>query len=105
MAKIAPLPAKAITQQIPSSFFNLRSTKNLKPFHGVLGQERAVNALQFGVAMHRPGYNIFVMGETGTGRSSYVQDFLRSEAKRQDTPSAWCYIRSEERRVGKAATS
>lgn len=92
MAKIAPLSAKALTQQIPASFFKLTSTKNLKPFHGVLGQDRAVNALQFGVAMERPGYNIFVMGETGTGRSSYVQDFLKSEAKRQTTPSVWCYV-------------
>lgn len=92
MAKMIPLAAKAITQQIPSSYLTFKSTKNLNPFHGVLGQDRAVNALQFGVAMHRPGYNIFVMGETGTGRSSYVQDFLKSEAKRQDTPSAWCYI-------------
>ena len=92
MAKIAPLPAKAVTQQIPASFFKLTSTKSLKPFHGVLGQDRAVNALQFGVAMQRPGYNIFVMGDTGTGRSSYVQDFLKSEAKRQATPSVWCYV-------------
>lgn len=92
MAKIAPLSAQAITQKIPSSTFSFKSTKTLKPFHGVLGQDRAVNALQFGVAMQRPGYNIFVMGDTGTGRSSYVQDFLKSEAKRQETPSAWCYI-------------
>src|SRR5690554_7917997 len=95
MAKIAPLSAQAITQKIPSSTFSFKSTKTLKPFHGVLGQDRAVNALQFGVAMQRPGYNIFVMGDTGTGRSSYVQDFLKSEAKR----------RSEERRVGKECRS
>lgn len=90
--KSTALPASALTQPLKASYFNFKDTSELEPFHGVLGQERAVNAIQFGVAMERPGYNIFVMGETGTGRSSYVFDYLRSEAKRQATPSVWCYV-------------
>ncbi|MFY9179296.1 MAG: ATP-binding protein [Venatoribacter sp.] len=93
MAKSSTLlSANALTQHIAASVFNFKNTSKLEPFHGVLGQERAVNAIQFGVAMERPGYNIFVMGETGTGRSSYVLDYLKSEAKRQITPSVWCYV-------------
>lgn len=86
------IPATVLSQSIKASLFKFKDTSELEPFHGVLGQDRAVNAIQFGVAMARPGYNIFVMGETGTGRSSYVQDYLRSEAKRQATPSVWCYV-------------
>src|SRR5690606_21813559 len=85
-------PAAALTQTIPAKLLNFRDTSELESFHGVLGQDRAVNAIQFGVAMQRPGYNIFVMGDTGTGRSSYVRDYLKSEAKRQSTPSVWCYV-------------
>lgn len=84
--------ASALTQSINPSALTFADTRELETFQGVLGQDRAVNAIQFGVAMQRPGYNIFVMGETGTGRSSYVRDYLKSEAKRQATPSVWCYV-------------
>jgi len=47
---------------------------------------------QFGVAMQRPGYNIFAMGDSGTGRSSYVLSYLKSEAKRRSAPNEWAYI-------------
>ncbi|QQD21563.1 AAA family ATPase [Venatoribacter cucullus] len=90
--KTTAVPAAALTQTIPAKLLNFRDTSELESFHGVLGQDRAVNAIQFGVAMQRPGYNIFVMGDTGTGRSSYVRDYLKSEAKRQSTPSVWCYV-------------
>lgn len=86
------IPPSAITQAISPETLNFQTTDELDSFHGVIGQDRAVNAIQFGVAMDRPGYNIFVMGDVGTGRSSYVRDYLHSEAKRQKTPSVWCYV-------------
>ncbi len=58
----------------------------------MLGQERAVEALQFGVAMPRPGYNVFVMGEPGTGRFSFVKRYLKAEGKRLQTPADWVYV-------------
>lgn len=81
-----------LCQSIPEGVLTFNHTGELDGFHGVLGQERAINAIQFGVAMRRPGYNIFVMGDVGTGRSSYVQDYLKSEAKREATPDVWCYV-------------
>ena len=92
MTKNTQLTAAQVTQHIDINALNFETTANLETFHGVLGQDRAVNAIQFGVAMQRPGYNIFVMGDTGTGRSSYVRDYLKSEAKRQPTPDIWCYM-------------
>lgn len=86
------LNASALTPTLESNWLNFESTSDLEAFQGVLGQDRAVHAMQFGVAMARPGYNLFVMGDTGTGRSSYVRDYLKSEAKRQPTPSVWCYV-------------
>lgn len=70
---------------------NFTTTDELEPFRGVLGQERAVEALRFGVAMPRAGYNVFVMGEPGTGRFSYVHRYLKSEAKCQAAPPDWVY--------------
>ena len=60
------------------SQFAFNTTDELEPFLGVLGQERAVEALQFGVAMPRPGYNVYVMGEPGTGRFSFVRRYLKA---------------------------
>ncbi len=81
-----------LTAPIDLDSLGFTTTDDLEPFRGILGQERAVEALQFGVAMHRPGYNVFVMGDPGTGRFSYVQRYLRAEAKRQVTPQDFVYV-------------
>jgi len=81
-----------LTRPFDPAQFDFASTAELEPFRGVLGQERAVEALQFGVAMPRPGYNVYVMGEPGTGRFSYVKRYLQAEAKRLETPADWVYV-------------
>lgn len=78
--------------QIPDDCLNFETSNELTPYNGVLGQDRAVTAIQFGVAMDRPGYNVYVMGDSGTGRSSYITEYLKSEAKRQASPSDWAYV-------------
>ena len=75
-----------------SGHFNFTSTAELEPLSGVLGQSRAVQALQFGVAMQRSGYNVFISGESGTGRFSYAKRYLTEQAKQRPTPSDWLYV-------------
>ncbi len=86
------LSPEALTRPFSPEQFNFTNTEDLEPFRGVLGQERAVEALQFGVAMPRPGYNVFVMGEPGTGRFSFVKRYLKAEAKRLETPADRVYV-------------
>ncbi|RRW34047.1 Lon protease family protein [Ectopseudomonas oleovorans] len=86
------LAPDSLTRPFAPEQFNFSSTDDLEPFRGVLGQARAVEALQFGVAMPRPGYNVFVMGEPGTGRFSFVQRYLKAEAKRMETPADRVYV-------------
>ncbi|MDP2745901.1 Lon protease family protein [Pseudomonas sp.] len=86
------LAPEALTRPFSPEQFNFSNTEDLEPFRGVLGQERAVEALQFGVAMPRPGYNVFVMGEPGTGRFSFVKRYLKAEAKRLETPADRVYV-------------
>ncbi|MGB1091957.1 MAG: Lon-like protease helical domain-containing protein, partial [Oceanobacter sp.] len=90
------LAAQDLFPAIENQLAEFSNTSELEPYQGVLGQDRAIHAIQFGVAMNRPGYNLFVMGDTGSGRSSYVRDYLKSEAKRQSTPSVWCYVNNFE---------
>ncbi len=58
----------------------------------LLGQTRAQSALEFGVAMKTPGYNIFVMGEPGTGRLSMITNYLTQYAEAQETPPSYAYV-------------
>jgi len=94
MAKVThqPLSPDQLSINIPNNSLPFTTSAELTPYNGVLGQDRAVTAIQFGVAMDRPGYNVYVMGDSGTGRSSYVSEYLKSEAKRQTSPSDWAYV-------------
>ncbi len=86
------LPVAQLTARQPRNTLGFRTTASLKPRTGILGQERATTALQFGVAMQRSGYNIYVMGESGTGRMSYVRHYLEGEAKRMPSPPDYAYV-------------
>ncbi|MCL6417590.1 AAA family ATPase [Aestuariirhabdus sp. Z084] len=86
------LSPQQLSAPVSASEFPFANTDKLKPYLGILGQERAVTAIQFGVAMQQTGYNIFVMGDEGSGRASFVNEFLQSEGKRQQTPSDFLYV-------------
>jgi hypothetical protein len=64
----------------------------MQPLEGFIGQERAVRAMQFGLSMTAPGYNIFVVGPPGTGKSTYVQAIVSKAAAEGTVPDDWCYI-------------
>lgn len=68
------------------------TTEDVPPLDGFIGQERAVRAMQFGLAMDAPRYNIFVVGQPGTGKSTYVQAVVTQAAAKGSRPSDWCYI-------------
>jgi lon-related putative ATP-dependent protease len=58
----------------------------------LFGQERATSAIQFGMAMRRAGYNIFLYGPPGSGRHTLVQDLVRRQAETEPAPPDCCYI-------------
>lgn len=59
---------------------------------GILGQDRAVDALTFGMGMRSEGYNIFALGPSGVGKLSLVRQYAAEQAAREDVPSEWCYV-------------
>lgn len=61
-------------------------------FEGVIGQDRAVSAMEFGLRMNAAGYNIFVVGPHGTGKSTYTQTIVAKIAQNGKIPQDWCYI-------------
>jgi lon-related putative ATP-dependent protease len=69
-----------------------RTTDELKPIKGLVGQSQATEALQFGVDIHSEGYNLFVLGPAGYGRHSGVKDYLDTLAKKKPVPPDLCYV-------------
>ncbi|MCR4819437.1 MAG: AAA family ATPase [Fretibacterium sp.] len=63
-----------------------------KPSLRPIGQERAVEAVEFGLAVPGRGYNIFLTGQPGSGRTSYALDRLRERAKGFPVPDDWLYL-------------
>jgi lon-related putative ATP-dependent protease len=59
---------------------------------GAIGQDRAVEAVEFAVAMRRKGYNVYALGPSGTGKHTLIDDLLRRRAAAEPTPSDWCYV-------------
>ncbi|BBL72785.1 Lon protease family protein [Methylogaea oryzae] len=86
------LAAPNLKSAVAPDSLGFTTTDELEPFAGFLGHRRAQDALHFGVAMGRPGYNVFVMGETGTGRLSLVQDYLEAVGKEMPPPGDWLYL-------------
>ncbi len=68
------------------------TTDLIAPLEAIIGQERAVQALEFGLGIRSQGFNIFVAGQHGTGRNTAVQSFLESVAAAEPTPPDWCYV-------------
>jgi predicted ATP-dependent protease len=68
------------------------STQDVAPLTGALGQERAIEAMRFGVGVDRPGYNLFATGLSGTGRASIVRSYLGEIASRLPTPGDWVHV-------------
>ena len=71
---------------------NCRSTEELIPLEGIIGQDRAVKALQFGLNIEDGGFNIFVAGYSGTGRMTGVKNFVEELAKSKPVPPDWVYV-------------
>ncbi len=68
------------------------TTEKLTPLKEIIGQDRAVRALKFGLNIENNGFNIFVSGYAGTGRTTGVKNFVEELAKTKPIPSDWCYV-------------
>jgi lon-related putative ATP-dependent protease len=72
--------------------FKFKNTAEVKPLDEVIGQQRAVQAIEFGLNMKDRSYNIFVTGLAGTGKSTIVRDLVTKHALKQTTPREWCLV-------------
>ncbi len=86
------LPAEALRWRCDPSIFEFETTAELQPEEIMVGQERAVRALDFGLSVPQPAYNVFVTGPVGTGRTTYTHKKVKDLAISRSTPPDWCYV-------------
>ncbi|MCZ2157226.1 MAG: AAA family ATPase [Bryobacterales bacterium] len=69
-----------------------QSSAEISKLSSVIGQARAVRALKFGLGIREKGFNIFVAGLPGTGRTTAIERFLEEVAGGAPVPQDWCYV-------------
>ncbi len=89
---IDALSPDALRQHFAPSDFDFETTDDLPANTQVVGQDRAVDAIEFGMNIDGDGHNVFALGPTGTGRRELVQHLLEDEAADDETPPDWCYV-------------
>ncbi|KKM09208.1 ATP-dependent protease [Clostridiales bacterium PH28_bin88] len=91
-----PLPYELTSEQLRRTCdpetFPFETTAELEPFQGIIGQQRAAQAMEFGLKVQRPGYNIYIAGAIGSGRVSYARSAVRQMASTEPVPDDWCYV-------------
>ena len=85
------LSSEDLKLTIDSSRLPFESTRELKPVAATFGQRRAIKALDLGIGIDAKGFNIFLAGEPGTGKTSMIVNMLRDKAKNFPVPDDWCY--------------
>ena len=89
---VEPLPPKALRPDPAPLLPKFKSTEEVTSASNVIGQDRALAAIDFSAGMRHNGYNLFVMGPAGVGRHSVLMQFLEQRAKDAPTPSDWVYV-------------
>ena len=87
-----PLSPEALYRRCDPAQFDFASTAELAPLDGVIGQERALAALRFGIGIRHENYHLFALGPPGVGRHALVRQVLEERAAAEPVPSDWCYV-------------
>lgn len=87
------VPVCNLRKETPPDIFPFETTAELeKKPNQMIGQERAVQAMDFGLSVEQFGYNLFVVGPTGTGKMTLTLDSVKKLASTMPVPNDWCYV-------------
>lgn len=92
MTSVQPLDPSTLYRYCDPEQFEFQTTDDIKNLDETIGQPRAVAAVQFGVGIDQPGYNIYAMGPSGTGKRTLMRRFFEQRAAKEPVPPDWCYV-------------
>ncbi|HMK59542.1 MAG TPA: ATP-binding protein [Dissulfurispiraceae bacterium] len=75
-----------------TDLFPFETTQEIIDLGGLIGQQRALEAIDFGLSLDNKGYNIFALGDAGTGKSRAIRTILTEKAAKETVPNDWCYV-------------
>ena len=87
-----PLPAALLYHPCDATDLPFELVSEIEDPLGPIGQDRAVEAVEFAVRMRRKGYNIYALGPSGTGKHTIIEQLLRRRADGMPTPPDWSYV-------------
>jgi len=90
------LKAEELRRRCDPGIFQFKTTAEVEPLGEVIGQERAVQALECGLGIKDSRYNIYVAGGPGTGKMSIVRSFLERISAKEEQPPDICYVHNFE---------
>jgi len=91
-----PLEPEVLRRRIDPAALGFATTTELEPLTQIIAQDRAVEAVRFGMGMRSHGFNLFVLGPSGLGKHTLVHQFLEKEARPAQRPADWCYVHNFE---------
>ena len=86
------LPVEQLREKTDAASLGMVTTDDIPQLDEFLGQARAVSSITFGLEVESKGYNIVVLGNPGSGRTTYALDRLRAAAKERPAPDDWVYV-------------
>ena len=92
MKRTNELNYKQLKMVCDPSKFEFNSTEELDPIDTGIGQDRGIKALEFGLNVDVRGYNLYVEGPSGVGKTIYTKNYLNVISKKKKSPPDWCYI-------------
>lgn len=92
MKKVKELLPEEVYRVCDLSRLGFRTTEEIGACEEFIGQERAVEAIKFGLGMEHRGYNLYLAGPLGVGKTSAIKTILSKTAKNKPTPLDWCYV-------------
>jgi len=92
MKKFKELNYKQLKHFCDPKKLKFKTTSDFEPEYESIGQDRAIVALKFGLRMKVKGYNIYMSGPSGTGKTNYAAKYIRKIASEQEAPDDWCYV-------------
>ena len=92
MDSAQPLSADKLYRVFDTAALPFETTAELENGQEIIGQQRAIDAIQFGIGINHQGYNLYALGPNGTGRHTAITRFLNQRAPAAAVPDDWCYV-------------
>lgn len=86
------LSYKRLKSTCNPNIFKFETTEILEPISAGIGQDRGIKALEFGLNVDINGYNLYIEGPNGVGKTMYTKHYLDTISKKKKIPQDWCYI-------------